>query len=59
MRLGFSLVAGLFISLALYAGLGTAPLTLPAFHDGQATPKTIATVVAHPHRVSSNLVGGL
>jgi hypothetical protein len=59
MRLTISLLAATVISLAGYTGLANANVTIPAFHDGQAVPKTIAVVVAHSHPVAPNLVGRL
>jgi hypothetical protein len=46
-------IAVALASLFTLTGLGAAAgsLTLPAFHDGMAAPKTIAVVVARPHRV--------
>jgi hypothetical protein len=47
---------GIVIALATlvtFTGLNAVAgtLTLPAFHDGMAAPKTIAVVVARPHRI--------
>jgi hypothetical protein len=47
-------------SLFTLAGFGAVAgsLTMPVFHDGMAAPKTIAVVVARPHRVAaSNVLG--
>jgi hypothetical protein len=46
-------LASLLTLTGLSAIAGT--LSLPAFHDGMAAPKTIAVVVAH--RVDTNLIG--
>ena len=56
MKNASSLVLAALVTLAGYAALG-GPLTLPAFHDGMAAPKTIAVVVARPHGVASNIIG--
>jgi hypothetical protein len=47
-------LASLFSLTGLNAVAGS--LTLPSFHDGIAAPKTIAVVVARPHRVAANLI---
>lgn len=61
MKFGIAVaLAFLFCLTGLNAVAGS--LTLPAFHDGMAAPKTIAVVVARPHRVSvtdDSLAGGL
>ena len=55
MKFGIAVaLASLFALTGLNAIAGT--LTLPAFHDGMAAPKTIAVVVARPHRVGSTVV---
>ena len=51
MKFGIAVaLAGLFSLTGLNALAGS--LMLPNFHDGMAAPKTIAVVVARPHRVS-------
>lgn len=53
MKFGIAIaLASLFTLTGLNAMAGS--LTLPAFHDGMAAPKTIAVVVAH--RVGSSVV---
>jgi len=47
-------IASLFTLTGLNAVAGS--LTLPTFHDGTAAPKTIAVVVARPHRVGASIV---
>ena len=56
MKLGLALTLATLVTVAGYSALG-GQLTLPAFHDGMAVPKTIAVVVSRPHAVSSQLVG--
>lgn len=56
LRIGLSLLLAALAAPAGFALLGSAPLTIPTFHDGQAAPKTIAVVIAHAHRVSPSLV---
>lgn len=54
MKFGIAIVlAFLFSVTGLNAVAGS--LTLPAFHDGMAAPKTIAVVVAR--RIGRNVVG--
>lgn len=51
MKFGIAVaLASIFSLTGLNALAGS--LTLPNFHDGMAAPKTIAVVVARPHRVS-------
>ena len=60
MKFGIAVtLAALFTLTGLNAVAGS--LTLPTFHDGMAAPKTIAVVVARPHRVvmGGSPVGGL
>ncbi len=55
MKFGIALaLASLLTLTGLNAAAGT--LSLPAFHDGMAAPKTIAVVVAH-RMPTTNLVG--
>lgn len=55
MKFGIAVaLAFLFSVTGLNAVAGS--LTLPAFHDGMAAPKTIAVVVARAHTVASDLV---
>jgi hypothetical protein len=55
MRFGISLASAAFVVFA--AALAGGPLTMPAFHDGMAAPKTIAVEVVHAHPLTSQLVG--
>lgn len=56
MKFGIAItLASLFALTGLNAAAGS--LTLPAFHDGMAAPKTISVETAHAHRLNSELVG--
>jgi len=54
-KFGIAIALASLFTLAGYSAAATA-LTLPAFHDGMAAPKTIAVVVAHQHRIAQDVV---
>ncbi|MBV8331625.1 MAG: hypothetical protein JO192_02730 [Candidatus Eremiobacteraeota bacterium] len=53
MRFGISLVSATLVVLAGFLAMSGGPLTIPAFHDGMAAPKTIAAEVVYAHRLNT------